>query len=168
MIKILALICSGLAAITTLFSSICKTKKNIFLFQCINKIFGVLYTLLLCGYSGMIINILGLVRNFLTLKNKMTKKVQFVLCILMFVIGIVVNNRGILGILPIIASIEYTIMACRNKSTVKIVKYALLINMIMWSIYDFIIKSYPTFIMDIIISLICIKSIVEINKNKQI
>lgn len=168
MIRIFALICSALAAITTLLSSLCKTKKNIFLFQCINKIFGILYTLLLRGYSGMIINILALVRNFLTLKNKMTIKIQAFICILMFVIGAIVNNRGLLGYLPILSSIEYTVIACRNKSTVKMVKIALLINMIMWGIYDFIIKSYPTFITDVIISLICIKQLIDKKSTKTV
>ena len=54
-----------------------------------------------------------------------------------------------------------------NSKSSQIMRIALLINLSLWLIYDFFIKSYPMFIMDLVIILITIINIIRFhNKEK--
>lgn len=165
MIKILALFFSGLGALFLFLSSISKTKKETFVCQILDTMFNTMANLLLKGYSGMITNLISLIRNILVFKNYINKWTQTILIILLFVIGSISNNHGLIGYFPIIASIEYTLIACRAESTIKSIKISLLINVILWGIYNFVIGAYPMLIISIITSIGCIKTLYNIKKN---
>ena len=60
--------------------------------------------------------------------------------IIMFVLGMAVNNQGIYGFLPLIASAEYTLSL--SSENMLLLKTTLMINMLLWAIYNFIIMNY--------------------------
>ena len=162
---VLALFFSSLGALFLFLSSISKTKKETFVCQIFDTVFNTIANLLFKGYSGVITNLISLIRNILVFKNCINKWIQIILIILLFIIGSITNNRGLIGYFPIIASIEYTLIACRVKSTIKLVKISLFINVILWGIYDLVIGAYPMLIIDIITSIGCIKTLYNMRKN---
>lgn len=141
---------SFLAAICLAYSTFSKKKDKMIFWQIIDSLFNSISNVFLLSYSGCITNIFTLLRNYLTYKGKFNKKCLIIIMMLLIFLGICFNNKGFIGILPIIASIEYTIFMYKTK-TVNKLRIGLIINLIMWGVYDFYIKSYPMFAMDMII-----------------
>lgn len=158
---------SFLSAIMVFFSSAAKKKKNVFIYQTIDSGSNILANFFLQGYSGMIVSLIACLRNILTVFNRITFKIQIIFSIIVIIVGLYINNRGILGILPIISFVEYTLIAPNPKSSILTVKIAFLINVGLWTIYNFIIKSYPMMIANIICFTTCLISIYKITKEKQ-
>ena len=65
----------------------------------------------------------------------MTKTLAVIICVLTFFCGLVLNNRGWIGLLPITASISYTIIMYKAKS-IQHMQIAVIINMIQWAIFS--------------------------------
>lgn len=134
--------------------------------QAINAIFYGLSNLFLGAYSAVVTNVLTLFRNTLEVKNKLNRNFTSVICLLMAIVGLLANNRELLGILPILASITYTICVYVLKSAQQM-RIALVVNLIQWMIFDFLVKSYPMFIMDMIIISITLINIIR-HKQKRL
>lgn len=133
------------------------------LWQAINAIFYGLSNLFLGAYSAVVTNILTLFRNTLQVRNKLDRNFTIIICFLMAIVGVIFNNRTWLGLLPIFASVSYTICVYVLKSAQQM-RIALVVNLFQWMIIDFLVKSYPMFIMDIIIIIITIINIVRHKK----
>ena len=58
------------------------------------------------------------------------------------VLGVLFNNRGLLGWLPIVANFEYAVSMFKFKDNEKGLKSAFAINMTMYSIFNFFIQNY--------------------------
>ena len=144
---------SLLAALTLAYSTFSKKKSKMIWWQAINAIFYGLSNLFLGCYSAAVINILALSRNALVVKNKLDKKFTIIICILIIIVGVYFNNRAWLGLLPIIASVQYTLCVFILKSA-QHMRIALIINLLQWMIFDFLIKAYPMFALDIIIIIV--------------
>lgn len=156
--NIFGLLCGVFCALSTFG----KTNKQIMKLQCLDCTSGIISCLILQGYSGALTQLVSLARNIAVYKEKCTKTLQIIFISLILILGISFNNRGILGLLPIIASIEYTITIMRTSNT-NIVRASLAINNILWIIYDFTIQNYLNTILSIII--IC-TSVLNIIKTK--
>lgn len=150
---ILGEIFSLLAALTLAYSTFSNKKNKMIWWQAINAIFYGISNLFLGGYSAVVTNVLTLSRNILVVKNKLDKKFTIIICILMTIVGVYFNNRAWLGLLPIIASVQYTICVYVLKSAQRM-RIALIINLLQWMIFDFLVKAYPMFALDIIIIIV--------------
>lgn len=142
---------SFLSACCLCYSTFGKQKENILKWQVANTSFLILANLFLKGYSGMATNVVCLVRNILGAKGRLNRTNTIVLTILIVVAGVAVNNRGLLGLLPVVASVEYSICMylCKNAQQMRL---ALAVNVALWAIYDFAIGSYPMFATDLIVA----------------
>ena len=70
------------------------------------------------------------------------------LLILCIVAGLWANNRGIIGLFPVIASAEYTLLMYITKNEQQM-RWALMINLFLWLIHDFYVQAYPSAITDL-------------------
>lgn len=156
---------SLLAALCLAYSTFSNKKNKMILWQAINAIFYGLSNLFLGAYSAVVTNILTLFRNTLQVKNKLDRNFTIIICLLMTIVGIIFNNREWLGLLPIVASVSYTICVYVLKSAQQM-RIALIVNLLQWMIIDFLVKSYPMFIMDIIIIIVTFINIVRYKKEK--
>ena len=99
----------------------------------------------------------------LSYKGKLTKETTLLLLIISVIVGLCANNLGIIGILPIIASASYTVCIYTTKNEQQM-RYATMINMLLWFIHDFYIQAYPSAFASIIL---CIWTVIQILKNKR-
>ncbi len=81
-------------------------------------------------------------RNLAAMKNIKSKVLEWILILAGVVFGIVFNNRGLLGWLPIIANLEYSICVFKFKENEKALKLAFIINMVMYAIFSLVIMNY--------------------------
>lgn len=153
-----------IASLIMVGTGLVKNKKRIIYFQSIQIGLFVLSNFILGGYTGAIINILNFIRNILCYKDKLGTKEKCLIGLISIVLTILFNNLGIIGYLPLLASLIYLFLM----NTKGIIRFKILtiIIMIMWLIYDITIKSYTSAIFDALTILTTYISIWQIRKKK--
>ena len=149
---ILGNIFSLLSAICIAISVLKKNKNDLIYWQVIDVIFCILSNIALYTYAALTTNSVALIRNILAYKNKLTKKITWILFILCIIVGLWANNRGVIGLFPIIASASYTIFMFTTKNEQQM-RWALSSNLILWFIHDIYVQAYPSALTDIILSI---------------
>ena len=160
--NILSLISNGINGISSFF----KTKKSILLIQTLECTIGGISQLLCKSFSAAIQLFICAIRNFITV-NKNTKKIVYWLFSLAFlVLGHIFNNRGLIGLLPIFATIQFTLWNGYFK-TAQQVRYGMVINFIPWIIHDFVVKMYVSAIIMTILMFVTIVNIIRYRNIKE-
>ena len=149
---ILGNIFSLLSSVFVLISVAVQSKKKLIKIQTISIFFYILTCVALSVYSALVSIFIALIRNILAYKNLLTKNITFILCLLVVVLGIYVNNTGMIGLLPIVAIVCYTILIYITKNEQQM-RYAVVLYMILWFIQNIYIKAYPSAITNAIVFL---------------
>lgn len=153
-----------IASLLMLYSGYIKKKQKILFIQTIQIGLSVLSNVVLGGISGAIINALSLLRNVLCYKEKLNKVWKLILIILSTILTLKFNNLGIIGLLPVVSMVVYTILI-DLKNVIKF-KYLILFTMTMWLIYDIYIMSYTAAIFDLGTIIANIIAVIQIKRNK--
>ena len=157
-----------IASILMTFSGLQKSKKKILFIQIIQIFLTIISNLVLGGYTGAIVNAISLIRDILLYKDKVGVKEKIILIIFAIGLSIAFNNLGLIGLLPLIATVTYMLFM-DTKDVIKF-KILIIISMILWFIYDLTIKSYTSSVFDILSALthlIAIIQIIKLNKIKE-
>lgn len=142
---------SLLSAICIAISVIKKNKADLIWWQILDVIFCILSCIALYAYAALATNFVSLIRNILAYKNKLTKNITWILLISCVICGLWANNRGIIGLFPIIASASYTIFMYITKNEQQM-RWALISNLALWLVHDFYIQAYPSALTELILS----------------
>lgn len=145
---LIAQIFSAIGAVLLLISTFSDTKKKMLGIQIFDATSNTIADALLGGWSGVMLNIIGIVRNITTIKGdgKTNKALLSVLVFFTIVVTVMLNPSGFL---PLIAELEYTIVVSRCDLFKS--KIALSLNLFLWLFYDILLQSYPVAIADLII-----------------
>ena len=141
---ILSNICSGISISLLMLSSRCKTETAMLRFQIFDVSFATLSNVFVLGYGGVISGLVGLVRNILVYKKVTIKHLPVILVSATIIVGtinFIFTEHTWYALFPIIASASYTAALCM-KISYKMVKYALILNLVLWSIYGLCTKNY--------------------------
>lgn len=117
-------------------------------------------SLLLGSIPGAVVNALSIVRNLLCYNGKLTKTVKGILIFLTVTISVIFNNIGIVGFLPIIASVAFIVFM--DTENVVELKWLIIATASMWMIHDIYIQAYsvvPFDILTIITNFVSLKSL---------
>ena len=161
--NILTFISNGLVAV----SSFCKTKHKMIFIQFIECCIGGVAEILANSMSAAAQLFLCSFRNAIIYKNPKHKQVYWLLASAFLILGLIFNNRGLIGLLPIFATIQYTLWSgyCKNAQGLR---YGILINYIPWIIHDFYIKLYVSAFISLCIMLSVIVSIIKYRNKEKI
>ncbi len=154
---------SLLSAICIAISVVKKSKKDLMYWQIGDTLFGIVANIALFAYAALVISVICFIRNVLSYKGKLTINITYVLLILSVIIGLYANNRGVIGWLPIIASASYTICIYVTKNEQQM-RYALVVNMILWFVHNAYVQAYPSAIANIVL---CFWTVVQILRNRK-
>ena len=132
--------------------------------QSISQFIWGMSSIFLKGYSASVQNFMTIVRNIFALKNDPSKLVQWGIIIGSVVLGIVFNNRGIMGFLPIIGNLEYSICVFYIKNNEKLLKISFLISVITFMIFNIYLLNIVGTITNIIIIISYLTSILKSDK----
>ena len=119
-----------------------KKHSQIMAVQIVSQFFYGASSFVLKGYSSTVQNVVAVLRNLAAMKNIKSKVLEWILILAGVVLGIVFNNRGLLGWLPIIANLEYSICVFKFKENEKALKLAFIINMVMYAVFSLVIMNY--------------------------
>lgn len=145
-----------------LISTFSKTKSKMLLLQVGDALFNSIGSLLIGGYSGFVTNLIAGIRNLVNSRGKSNKYVNLLFMFAIFTIGLCVNRNGLIGLLPIVASLEYTLCSYLVKSAQSL-RLVLVVNIILWGIYDLVIGLYTAFIIDVIILLVTLFNVIRLS-----
>ena len=158
-------LCPLLAMGTNAISSTRKTAKGMLLFQSLSQVIYFGCALILRGYSAAVQNVVSIIRNAVAIKNIKNKVIEWVLIILGLALGIVFNNRGIIGLLPVIGNLQYTLAIFYLKDNERLFKISFLISLIGFVIFNIAILNIVGAIADTIVSITTIIALIK-ERNK--
>jgi hypothetical protein len=165
MIVIIANILGLISALIMIYAGSIKEKNKVLKYHTIHAFFGMSCDLLLGGYPSVISNIFTITRNILVNKNKFNKIYMVIFILLVTILILLTNNLGIIGFIPLINFIFYTIFI--NTKDNIIFKYVFIISMITWLIYDVIIKAYSSAVFDLITIITAVVTLITMIKDKK-
>ena len=162
------IIANVLSAVSNLLygtSSFFKKKKTIMITQVIDSTAGCLACLLADSYSAAVTLFICAVRNFLVSKDNKKKWIYWLFAGALLVLGLISNTRGFIGILPVAASVQYTLWAGYAKNEQSI-RYGMVVNYIPWIIHNAYVKLYTSAIFMTFFMIFTIVNIVRFYKEK--
>lgn len=133
---------NGLGLISTLLvvaSGAVKSRRTSVLLQFLHEAACSCGDLVLGGYSGAIVDGVDAVRDVLSYRNKLTQRLKMVLIFVASALIFYFNNLGLIGLLPLVATVFYTL----NINTQDPVRYklCLMLTWVLGLIYNLAILS---------------------------
>lgn len=129
-------LCSLLAMVTDSISASRKTTKGVLLVQSLSQLIYCTGTVILKGYSGAVQNAVSILRNFVAIRGIRSKALEWFLVLLGVVLGIWCNNLGLLGYLPILANLQYTLAIFRFSDNERALKFSFLVSVAMFALFN--------------------------------
>ena len=131
-------------------SSTRNDKKQILLLQGLSIILMMSASIILKGYSALVIDALGLSRNILSYYSVSFKGLPYVYIALSIVFGLYFNNLKIVGLFPIVANAAQSLIFLNKRSTTKQIQLVSGFATLCWAVYDFAIMAYASVFFDAI------------------
>lgn len=146
-------------------SCIVKDRSRVFFFQFIASGFMTASCLVLQAYTGAVSMLLCTVRNLLVSRGKYSRRTMLVFCVLSVALGLPANTRGLLGLLPIAATVQYT--ACSYyAATIKAVRWSVLVNVLLWTLYNLAVWDFSSAVSNSIMALLCIRDLARMRRTE--
>lgn len=139
---ILGNVFSLLAMGTDTLSASRRTGKGVLLTQIASQIFYGASAFALKGYSAVVQNAVSVLRNLCALYPRCPRWIYWVLVVFGVGFGIVFNNLGLIGWIPIVANLMYALAVFFAKGDTVILKTAFLILTLMFTVFNAAILNF--------------------------
>ena len=133
-----------------------KNKKDILSIQTLQYLVYTISNIILGGFTGAITDLISIVRNILSYKEKLTKRIITLIIIISIILTLMFNNLGLIGLFPLFGNIIYILFI--NTTDEFKFKILILITMLFWLVYDITIKSYTSAVFDLVSIMACLIS----------
>ena len=156
---------SAVSAMFTCLSCYSKDRARIYYYQVGQCVALAIANIFFNSYAGIITLMLCALRNFLLAKDIYNKYICVSLAAGMLIFGALLNNNGGIGWIVIAANVIYTLGAffAKNELTIKL---NIILDLILWMIYEVFIIDIPSLIADSIAVVIAVIAIVRYCVNR--
>ena len=144
-----------------------KKHREIMAVQIVSQFFYGASSIVLKGYSSTAQNVVAVFRNLAAMKNVKSKLLEWGLILSGVVLGVLFNNLGLLGWLPIAANLEYSVSVFKFKDNEKALKLAFILNMVMYAVFSAAIKNYVGALSCTVIAVTTTVSLIKAKKEKE-
>lgn len=151
------------ATILFIISISCNTHKYFFGLSSVEIVLNITKNILLGGYSGAVVQMFGLIRSLLAMTNKFQGIVASIIIACQIAFGLYFNNHGLVGVLPILATVVFSITVMKTSNMIYI-KYALVVNLLLWCTYNIALHDYVGFITNLSYAIYTVAFIVYCTK----
>ncbi|WP_405267080.1 YgjV family protein [Methanobrevibacter sp.] len=144
------------AGIFVIFSLWVNDDKKAYKYQILNTFILIFASFFFNSYVGVVVMTIVTIRLCMVYKDKFTIHWAIFFVIISTVIGFAVNNLGIIGLIPIVATIQITICnyICKD---IKWIKLSFIINESFYAIYFWYVFDFTSVIIQLItVSIGCI------------
>ena len=163
-IRLIANIFGLLGSILMVLMGILKKKKDVLVAQNAQLVLLGVSNVMMGGYIGAIVNAIAVFRNNLCSKGKLNMFWIIVIMMVTITIGVIFNKEGLIGYLPIIATLIF-LLFMNIKDMVKF-KMMTAIVMFLWFIYDLELGVYTTAFFDLVTVFSCLVCMYHIAHEK--
>ena len=136
---ILGNLCTLLAMGANAVSSMQKTAKRILRVQNLAQLIYCASAMILGGYSAAVQNAVSILRNIAAIRDIKSKVLEWSLVTAGVVLGIAFNNRGFMGLLPVLGNLLYTLAIFRFMDRERLLKLAFLISTASFLVFNIVI-----------------------------
>ena len=164
---ILGNICSLIAMGTDAVSSWAKSARKMLLFQCLSQGIYAVGSVILKGYSAAVQNVISLARNLFATRKRSLPVVEWILIALGVGLGLFFNNRSWIGLLPVVANLEYSLAVLFFKDNEQLLKIAFFIDVLLFCIFNTVIFNIVGTVSNIVVMLITLVAILKNVKEKK-
>ena len=140
-----------------LISTAVKSKKGILKTQTVASVFLMASDTVLGGYSGSVQDLVCIIRNLTVIAGKKSKILNAVFIIASVALGIIFNNNGLLGLLPVFGNLQFSCIVLYPKADDVMLKISTFISNVCWALFCIGIRNYVNLTVDI---MICISAAV--------
>ena len=153
-------LCSFVAACFTFLSAWSRDKKRIYLYQAAQCLVLAGANIFFASISGVTTYALCTMRNLLLAYDRFTPRRCYAFTAAVAILGIAANNRGLVGLLPVVTTAVYTVGCLYAKGT-KAIKLNIIVNLILWAVYDAFILDLVSCAVDSVSAVAALVSIIR-------
>jgi len=113
-----------------------KTVRGMLIWQSVGQLIYGIGAIALKGYSAAVQNAISIVRNLAALGGRAGRTLQWIFAAAGVGLGLVFNNLGLVGLLPIVANLEYSLAVFRFKDNERALKFAFLISVALFAVFN--------------------------------
>ena len=158
-------LCTLLAMGANSLSATRKTTKSMLQCQNLSQLIYCISAIVLSGYSAAVQNVVSIFRNMVAVRNIKSKALEWTLVALGVVLGIAFNNRGWLGLLPVVGNLQYTLSIFKFKGNDRAVKFSFLLSVVAFLIFNISLYNFVGVVADS--TVIITTAIALIKENKE-
>lgn len=140
-----------------LLSTMVSKKDSIMKVQTGGTAFLLAADLMAKGYSGAVQDLIAIIRNITVIKEIHKKWLNAFFIISGLVLGVVCNNRGLIGFLPIFANFQFSCLVLRKNADEVMIKCSVCVSNVCWAIFNFYLMNYANAAVN---AAICVSGIV--------
>ena len=118
------------------------------------------------SYSGIAANLISGPRNLAVTRGRFDAKTMTGFLIASVVLGVLVNNRGWIGYLPVVANLQFAFCAYALTS-LKGTKLSIALNVLIWIVYSFLVCDLATGISDSVVLLVTSGSLLSLIRQER-
>ena len=157
---------SFLASIALTAGCLMKAPKKVYGMQVTENVILIVSSACFSSWSGISTLLVSTVRNILLVKGMFDKRMMYLFMILVTGCGLAVNNKGLIGLLPVLATVILTVCNYYAREIMAI-KWSLFINIVLWAIYFFAILDVVSGITQVVIAVVTIASIFQLRLERK-
>ena len=146
-------LCTLLAMGSNAISSTRKTAKGVLLMQTLSQGIYCISGIVLKGYSASVQNVVSILRNIAAIRKVNSKVLEWVLVALGLILGIVFNNRGLVGLLPVLGNLQYTLVIFRYPDRQRALKISFLISVLSFAVFNIVLWNFVGVASDLFVSI---------------
>ena len=147
-------------AFFTLLSAWSRDRKHIYLYQAAQCLLLAVANIFFASVSGVTTCALCAVRNCLLACDRFTARSCAVFVVAVAALGLYTNNRGLAGLLPIVATVLYT-LSCFFAKRTKAIKLNMIVNLVLWAAYDLLVGDFVSAAVDSVSAVTALASILR-------
>jgi len=130
-----------ISALLFLWSVLQKENKNLFVISSVESTLNIVKNILLGGYSGVVVQALGTIRSISKARRKFNGVFAGSIIVVQIALGALINKAGVIGYLPVLASVGYSVLIMRTENNT-LIKLGLVLNLLLWTIYNLSLRDY--------------------------
>ena len=135
------------AACFTFLSAWSRDRKRIYLYQAAQCAVMAAANVFFASLSGVTTFALCALRNLLIAHERFTPRLCAVFVAAVAGLGLYANNRGAVGLLPIVTTAVYTV-GCLYAKRTRAIKWNLIVNLLLWAVYDAFVLDFVSCAVD--------------------
>lgn len=137
-----------------------KEPKKVYVMQVVENLILVVSSAVFGSWSGISTLLISTVRNVLLVKGRFDKRMMVLFAVLVAGCGLWVNNRGMVGLLPVLATVILTVCNYYAKEILAI-KWSLFVNIVLWAVYFFAILDVISGVTQVVVAAVMLASILK-------